>query len=443
VGPETRYALAGDVHIAYQVVGDGPVDLVLCAEFWHSIEAQWDEPSLARFLERLASFGRLISFDQRGTGISDPVAELPSLEQWMDDVRVVMDEAGSERAVLLGFGGGGMLSMLFAATHPQRTAALVLVNAFARLSWAEDYEWGRTPALEDEVVHVMRAGWGRGVLLDSVAPSRVGDEAFRQWWARYQRFGTSPGKIMSVRRMLGASDVRDVLPSIQVPTLILHRADNSFVRVEHGRYLAEHIPGARYVEVPGSDYFVFLGNADIFLGEIEKFVVSRRQAPDSERVLATVLFTDIVGSTSRAAELGDREWTALLQAHHSAVRRELSRFDGREVDTAGDGFLATFDGPARAVRCACAIRDAIASLGIEIRAGAHTGEVEVGNGGVRGLAVHIGQRVAAEAAPGEVLVSSTVRDLVAGSGIEFDDRGEHTLKGVPEQWRLFAVANET
>ncbi len=423
------------------MLGDGPVDLVLCAEFWHSIEAQWEEPSFARFLERLASFGRLISFDQRGTGISDPVAELPSLEQWMDDVRIVMDETDSERAVLLGFGGGGMLSVLFAATHPQRTAALVLVNSFARFAWAEDYPWGRAAALEEEVMHVMRTGWGRGVLLDIVAPSRVGDDTFRRWWARYQRFGTSPGKILAVRRMLNEVDVRDVLPSVQVPTLVLHRSDSSHVRVEHGRYLAEHISGARYVEIPGSDYFAFLGNSETFLIEIETFVKGLSRALETERVLATVLFTDIVGSTDRAASLGDRRWGALLEAHHTAVREQLRHFEGREIDTSGDGFLATFDGPARAVRCACAVRDAIALLGLEIRAGVHTGELELRNGGVRGLAVHIGQRVAAEAAPGEVLVSSTVRDLVAGAGIEFNERGVHALKGVPDEWRLFAVVS--
>jgi class 3 adenylate cyclase len=435
---ETRYAKDGDVHIAYQIEGDGPVDLLFNPEFWHSIEAQWGEPSFARFLERLASMGRLITYDERGTGVSDPVAEPPSLERWMDDMRVVLDEVDSERAVLLGFGGGGLLSMLFAATFPERTSALVLTNSFARLGWAEDYPWGRTPAVEEETLYVMRSGWGRGVLLDTVAPSRVGDEAFRQWWARYQRLGMTPGRIVGMRQMLMEADLRDVLPNIAVPTLVLHRADNVNIRVEHGRYLAEHIPGARYVEVPGHDYFAFLGNADVLLREIETFVEGVARAPESERVLATVLFTDIVGSTSRAAELGDERWSELLAAHHAAVRRELARFEGREVDTAGDGFFATFDGPGRAVHCACGIRDAVGPLGVEVRAGLHTGELELQGEAVRGLAVHIGQRVMAEAQPGEVLVSSTVRDLVGGSGIAFDDRGEHALKGVPEPWRLFA-----
>lgn len=439
--PETRYALSGDVHVAYQVAGEGEPDLVLVPEFWHSIEAQWEEPALAAFLRRLSSFGRLISFDQRGTGVSDPVPpkELPSLEQWLDDIRMVMDEAGSDQAVLLGFGGGGTLAMLFAATYPERTLGLVLVNGFSRMSEAADYPSGRTPALEEEIIHVMGAGWGRGVLLDLVAPSKVGDESFRRWWARYQRLGSSPGMIVQVRRMLGELDVRDVLPSIRVPTLILHRADNSLVRVEHGRYLAEHIRGAKYVEVPGSDYFAFLGNADVFLDEIERFVKGISRAPESDRVLATVVFTDIVGSTQRASDLGDRRWTDLLSAHHAVVRRELERFRGREIDTAGDGFFAVFDGPARAVRCALAIRDGVRPLGLEIRAGVHTGEVELAEEGVRGLAVHIGQRVLAQATPGEVLASSTVKDLVAGSGLAFADHGLHALRGVPEKWRLFRV----
>ena len=441
VVPETRYARSGDVHIGYQVVGEGPPDLLLVPEFWHSIEAQWDEPALAAFLQHLSSLGRLISFDQRGTGISDPVPPdaVLALEQWLEDLVAVMDEAASKQAVLLGLGGGGSLSMLFAATYPERTSGLVLVNSFPRLAQAPDYEWGRASALEGETLHVMRTGWGRGVLLDVVAPSKVGDEPFRQWWARYQRLGSSPGTIVRVRQMLDEFDVRDVLPSIRVPTLVLHRADNTFVRVEHGRYLAEHIPDARYVEVPGSDYFAFLGNAEVFLEEIERFIDGVSHAPEADRVVTTVLFTDIVGSTQRASELGDRRWTELLSAHHAVVRRELGHFRGQEVDTAGDGFFATFDGPARAVRCALAIVEGIGSLGLETRVGLHTGEVELADGARRGVAVHIGQRIVAHAGGGEVLVSSTVKDLVAGSGLVFADRGLQELKGVPEKWRLFKV----
>jgi pimeloyl-ACP methyl ester carboxylesterase/class 3 adenylate cyclase len=441
VRPETRYAKTGDIHIAYQVFGDGPVDMVLAAEFWHSIEVQWDQPDLAAFLERMGSFARLISFDQRGSGVSDPVSlrELTSLDLWMDDINVVMDEVQAESAVLYGIGGGGTMSMLFAATHPQRVSGLVLVNSFARLSRAPDYPWGRGPDLEDEALDVMRTGWGRGVFLDLVAPSRVGDEDFRRWWARYQRIGASPGTILSMRKMLAQIDVRDVLPSIRAPTLVLHRAETTWNRIEHGRYLAEHIPGAKLVEVPGVDHFFFTGNSEAFLSETEKFVAGLVGPPESDRQLSTVLFTDIVGSTELAAQVGDRRWREVLEAQRVVVRRELDRYRGLEIDTAGDGFLATFDGPGRAVQCAALLRDAVKPLGIEIRAGLHTGEVEVLSEGLAGVAVHIGQRVLAEAEPGEVLVSSTVKDLTAGSGLEFEDRGLHALKGVPEEWRLFAV----
>jgi len=416
---------------------------VLVPEFWHSIEAQWEEPSFARFLGRLGSIGRLICFDQRGTGLSDPVAldQLPSLEQWMDDVNVVMDVAGSERATLIGVAGGSLMSMLFAATYPERTTALVLVNGLARLTATDDYPWG-SGAAEADIRDDMRRSWGRGALLEYVAPSRLGDDAFCEWWARYQRLGSSPGSVLAVRTALSEMDVRPVLQSIRVPTLVLHRR-NRLIPIENGRYLAENIRGATFVELPGPDYFVFLGeSAEVAAKEIEALVAAPRAADahDGQRVLATLLFTDIVGSTKRAADVGDRRWADLLAAHHALVRRELSRFNGREVDTAGDGFFATFDGPARAIRCACAIRDAVTSLDLTIRAGLHTGELELDGGAPRGLAVHVGQRVAGEADPGEVLVSGTVRDLVAGSGIRFVDRGTHALKGVPDEWHLFAVA---
>ena len=439
--PETRYGKTGDIHIAYQVFGDGPVDMVLATEFWHSIEMQWDQPDLAAFLERMGSFARVISFDQRGSGVSDPVSlrELTSLDLWMDDINLVMDEVEAESAVLYGIGGGGTMSMLFAATHPQRVSGLVLVNSFARLSRAPDYPWGRGPDLEDEVLDVMRTGWGRGVFLDLVAPSRVGDEDFRRWWARYQRIGASPGTVLSMRKMLGQIDVRDVLPSIRAPTLVLHRAETTWNRIEHGRYLAEHIPGAELVEVPGVDHLFFIGNSEAIMSETERFVAGLVGPPESDRQLSTVLFTDIVGSTKLAAQVGDRRWREVLEAQRALVRHELERYRGLEIDTAGDGFFATFDGPGRAVKCAAALRDAVKPLGIEIRAGLHTGEVEVLSEGLAGVAVHIGQRVLAEAEPGEVLVSSTVKDLTAGSGLEFEDRGLHALKGVPEEWRLFAV----
>jgi class 3 adenylate cyclase len=439
--PETRYAKAGDIHIAYQVFGEGPIDIVLATEFWHSIEVMWDQPDLAAFLERMGSFGRVIAFDQRGSGVSDPVSlqEVTSLELWMDDIEVVMNEVGSESAVFYGLGGGGTMAMLYAATYPQRVSGLVLVNSFARLMRAPDYPGGRAPELEEEVLDVMRTGWGRGVFLDLLAPSRVGDEQFRQWWARYQRVGASPGTVLSMRKMFALIDIREVLPSIRAPTLVLNRAQSRFYGVEHGRYLAEHIPGARIVEVPGVDYFSFLGDPEPILRETERFVAGLATPPESDRQLSTVLFTDIVESTKLASELGDRRWRELLADQRTLVRRELERYHGREIDTAGDGFLATFDAPARAVRCASVLRDAVRDLGIEIRAGLHTGEVEVLDDGLAGVAVHLGQRVLAEASPGEVLVSSTVKDLAVGSGLEFEDRGLHALKGVPEEWRLFAV----
>jgi pimeloyl-ACP methyl ester carboxylesterase/class 3 adenylate cyclase len=441
VAPQTRYAKAGDIHIAYQVFGDGPIDMVMATEFWHSIEVQWDQPDLARYLDRLGALARVISFDQRGSGVSDPVSldEVTSLELWMDDIQTVMDEVGSESAVFYGIGGGGTMAMLYAATYPQRVSGLVLVNTFARLMRAPDYPWGRAPELEEEVMDVMRTGWGHGVFLDLLAPSRVGDQEFRQWWARYQRIGASPGTVLTMRQMFAQFDVRDVLPSIRAPALVLHRAQSPFYRIEHGRYLAEHIPGARFVEVPGADYFSFLGDSELVLSEIESFVSGLTAPPDADRQLSTVLFTDIVGSTQLASEIGDQRWRTVLEEQRKLVRRELDRFHGREIDTAGDGFFATFDGPARAVRCACVLRDAVRDLGIEIRAGLHTGEVEVLGEGLAGVAVHIGQRVLAEASPGEVLVSSTVQDLAVGSGLEFEDRGSRALKGVADEWRVFAV----
>jgi pimeloyl-ACP methyl ester carboxylesterase/class 3 adenylate cyclase len=439
--PVTNYAKSGDVHIAYQVIGEGPIDLVYVAEFMNSIEAQWEEPRYRRYLERIASFSRLICFDPRGKGLSDPVAldQLPTLEQWMDDVRVVMTSARSERAALLGVAGGGMMSMLFAATYPEQVEALVLVNAYARLTEAVDHPSGAALQREEDVVREMQYGWGRGILLERVAPSMTGDPAFRTWFGRYQRLGASPGTVIAMRRLIQQTDVRHVLPSIHVPTLIVHRTENWWVDVQQGRYLAEHIPGAKLVEVPGVDYFPFLGDADAVLDPIEEFLTGSRHPVDKHRVLATVLFTDIVGSTERAAALGDRRWRELLDQHDEVVRQVLRQFQGREIDTAGDGFLATFDGPGRGVRAAQAIATAIRDLGLEVRAGLHTGEIEIADTGVRGIAVHIGARVAAEAGPGEVVVSGTVKDLVAGSGIDFEDRGVHSLKGVPGEWHLYAA----
>ena len=439
--PETRYARSKDGHVAYQVVGDGPLDVVFIPSWMTNMDALWEEPSLARFLRRLATFSRLLCFDKRGTGVSDPVplAAIPTLEQWNDDVRAVMDTVGSKRAALLGVAEGGPMAVLFAATYPERTSALVLVDTSARLLRDVDYGFGfpaeRLPLLLERA----EEAWGTGKNVDVLAPSIAHDERFRRWYARYERLAMAPGAFIALYATMFEVDVRHVLPAIRVPTLVLHRSGDRHIRVGHGRYLAEHIPGAKYVELPGEDHVFFVGDTEAMLGEIEEFLTGVRPVPEIDRVLATVLFTDIVGSTERAATLGDRAWRALLDSHHGIVRRELERHRGREVKTMGDGFLATFDGPARAVRCACAIRDGVRPFGIEIRAGLHTGECELMGEDVGGIAVHIGARVAGSAGPGEVVVSSTVKDLVAGSGLRFADRGMHSLHGVPGDWRLFAV----
>jgi pimeloyl-ACP methyl ester carboxylesterase len=441
--PETRYAKSGDVHIAYQVVGDGPIDLVEVPGWLSHLEYSWEEPRFARFLLRLASFSRLIRFDKRGTGLSDrvSVSDLPTLEQRMDDVRAVMDAVGSERAALFGASEGGPMSVMFAATYPERTTALVLYASYACRRRSPDYPWGRTPDEEEAFFRATEEDYAGLADLRTRVPSGVDDARFRQWFSTWRRLSASPGAAVALARMNAQIDVRDILPTIRVPTLVLHRTGDQTMPVGHGRYLAQHIPGASYVELPGDDHGHPFGDADAILDQIEQFLTGRRHAVEPDRVLATVLFTDIVGSTERLAELGDRRWGELLDGHHAAVRRELARFRGREVHTAGDGFLATFDGPARAARCAVAITQAVRSVGLEVRAGVHTGEVELMGDDIGGIAVHTGARVAAEAGPGEVLVSSTVKDLVAGSGITFEDRGSHVLKGVPGEWRLFAVAS--
>ncbi|WP_114945320.1 adenylate/guanylate cyclase domain-containing protein [Microvirga calopogonii] len=434
--PETRYAKSGDIHIAYQIIGGGPLDLVFVPGFISHVEWFWEEPTCAGFFARLASFARLILFDKRGTGLSDRVAHVPTLEQRMDDVRAVLDAAGSERAAILGVSEGGPMSVLFAATYPERTAALVLYGTFAEFS-----SWVATPQDLEHILAYMDASWGTGASLPRFAPSVADDERFQHWWARHERLGASPGAAMALMRMNSEIDVRPVLPVVHVPTLVLHRRDDVNITVIAGRHIAQQIPGAKYIELAGRDHVPWIGDADAMLNEIQEFLTGVRHVPEPDRVLATVLFIDVVGSTERAAALGDRRWRDQLESYYHSVRQELGRFKGREISTVGDGVLATFDGPARAIRCACAIRDAVHQLGLEIRAGLHTGECEVLAGGadVGGIAVHIGARVAAIAAPGEVLVSSTVKDLVAGSGLQFQDRGARTLKGVPSKWRLFAV----
>jgi class 3 adenylate cyclase len=436
--PETRYAKSGDVNIAYQVVGDGPVDLVLVPGFVSHLDLDWEEPRYAHFLGRLASFSRLIIFDKRGTGLSDRPGGLPDLETRMDDVRAVLDAAGSEQAALFGYSEGGPMCVLFTATYPERTSSLVLYGTYAkRQDPDDDYPWASTPAERRAHAEEIERNWGTDAHLGSMAPNA--DAALRAWWARRSRAAASPGAARDLILMNSQIDVRAVLPTIRVPTLVLHRTGDRDARPEEGRYIGEHTPGARFVELPGEDHFVSI-DADEILDEVEEFLTGTRPAREPDRVLATVLFTDIVGSSQRATDLGDRAWRQLLGRHHAAVRRQLERFQGREVDTAGDGFLAAFDGPARAVRCGCAISEAVGELGLEVRAGLHTGEVELTEERVTGIAVHTGARVAALAAPGEVLVSSTVKDLVAGSGIRFEDRGEHELKGVGA-WRLYSVVD--
>jgi len=441
--PRTRYAKIGDSYVGYQVVGDGPIDLVYHAGWYSHIEHQWSEGSLARFLGRLASFSRLIVFDRRGHGISDPIdPDDMTLEQWIEDTTAVMDAVGSERAVMVGTTEAGPMQILHAATHPERTSALVLINTSACAGRKPDYPWGMPEAYQERAAEMMRDLMlttddielelyqrALGVRSNDVDPADT---------LRLTRYATSPGMIYRLMRTSLQSDVRHILPMVHVPTLILHKADQAFMRADHGRYLAEHIDGARYVELPGSELMPFFGDQRPFLDEIEEFVTGVRPVHEPDRVLSTVLFTDIVSSTERAVAEGDRRWLEMLERHNAVVRRELDRHRGRAVHTAGDGFLATFDGPARAVRCACDIATQVAGLGLNVRAGVHTGEIELVGDDVAGIAVHIGRRVSDLAGPGEVLVSRTVVDLVAGSGLEFDARGEHDLKGAGT-WALYAV----
>ena len=432
--PETRYAKSRDVHIAYQVFGDGPVNLVLAPPFVSNIENYWDEPDFSRWLLRLATYARIVMLDKRGTGMSDRVTELPGLDERMDDVRAALDAAGMDQAALLGISEGGPLTALFAATYPDRCRALVLYGTFARFA-----SWLPTPEALAAYLDYIDQAWGSGGSLPMFAPSRQHDPAFQRWWGRFERLGASPAAAIALMRMNSQIDISGILSTIRVPTLVIHRTDDVTIDVEGGRYLAEHIPGARYVELPGTDHIPFVDqNAMEIADLIGEFLTGSRTPVAADTVLATVLFTDIVGSTEKAVSLGDRRWRDLLDNHHAIIRRNLQRFRGREIDTVGDGFLAIFDGPARGVRCACAIADDIRSLGIDVRAGLHTGECEIMDDKVGGIAVHIGARVAALAGPGEVLVSSTVKDLGAGTGLRFGDRGSQSLKGVPDQWRIFA-----
>jgi pimeloyl-ACP methyl ester carboxylesterase len=435
----TRYAKNGSVHIAYQVLGSGPVDLVYIPGIFTHLEHQWDEPSFARFLRRLASFTRLLLLDPRGIGLSDRAAELPLFEDQMDDLRAVLDAVGSERAVVFGVSQGGPMAVLFAATHPDRTAGLILYGTYPTVKSDPDMPWGRSEAWIAEYLRQLDEQWGTGSFGAQVAPSRAGDRTFRAWWARLERVAAGPGNAMAYARANLQVDVRPVLPAISVPTLVLHRRDDTYRDARNATYISERIAGSRLVELDGVDHLPFVGDADALVDEIQEFLTGTRSAPEPDRILATILFTDIADSTRRAVELGDRAWRGVLEEHRTAVRRELERFRGKEVETAGDGFLATFDGPARAIMCAIASLQSVRSLGLELRAGLHTGEVELSGPGLAGIGVHIGARIAALAEPGQILVSGTVKDLVAGSGIEFDAMGPRELKGVPGEWPIYAV----
>jgi pimeloyl-ACP methyl ester carboxylesterase len=431
--PVTRYAKSGDVHVAYQVFGEGP-DLVVAPGFVSHIENYWDEPHFARSLSKLSNFCRVVLFDKRGTGLSDRVAHLPHMDERMDDLRAVMDAVGIERAHLFGISEGGSLATLFAASHPERTQSLVLYGSFARFR-----HWIGTDQAWDALMKYMDEAWGSGKSLPAFAPSKANDPAIQQWWGKFERLGASPSAAIALMRMNREIDISGILHSINVPTLVIHCMGDTLVTVEGGRELAAGIPRARLVEIPGTDHLFFLDDdaSDRMLAEMQEFLTGARSAPVVDRVLATVVFEDIVGSTKRADAHGDRAWRDLLESHDKTVRRELSRFRGREVKSLGDGFLATFDGPARAIHCASAIRDSLRGFDVPVRIGLHTGEVELAENDVRGIAVHIASRVAQLGGADDVLVSRTVKDLVAGSGIKFEDFGAHALKGIPEPWQVF------
>lgn len=437
--PETKYAHSGDVSIAYQVIGSGPLDLVYVMGWVSNIEYYWQDPAMNRFLKRLSSFARLIVFDKRGTGLSDKVTSLPTLEQRMDDVRAVMDAVGSQKAALLGVSEGGPMCCLFAATCPERTTALIMYGSYARRIWSPDYPWAPTPEERQVFYDAIKNGWGGVVDLDTLAPTMMQNAPFKKWWAAYLRHSASPADALALAKMNTEIDTRPILPAIHVPALILHRTHDMDISVEGSRYMAQQIPNARFVELPGNDHLLWVGDTEKLLNEIELFLTGELHPFEPDRILTTCLFTDIVDSTAAVQSMGDERWRVLLQRHNDIVRNQLAHFKGREVKTTGDGFLATFDGPARAVRCACAIRDQVRELGIEIRAGLHTGECDVIDNDISGISVHTTERIMSQAMPGEVLSSNTVKDLVAGSGIRFEKKGVFSLKGIAGEWEIYAV----
>lgn len=440
--PETLYAKKGDTHIAYQVVGEGDLDLVLVSAWFSHVDARWEIAGFAHYLRRLAAFSRLISFDKHGIGLSDPLPldRLPPLEEWMDDVRAVMDAASSERAAVMGANEGATMAALFAASYPERVSALVLANATGRLAWAPDHPSGLRPEALDGLEQLVEQTWGRGDVMAALNPSIADDEEALRAWGRFLRLCASPAVAAAVVRTIFELDIRDILPTISVPTLVVNRRGNPLIPGESGRDVASRIPTARFVEVSGDDYGLAIGDVDIVIDEVEEFLTGTRHRLAGDRVLATVLFTDIVDSTKRAVELGDDHWREVLAAHEELAEREVAQFSGVISDFTGDGLLATFDGPARAVRCAFALRDRLRTLGLEMRAGVHIGEIERRDNRLAGIGVHIASRILSLAGPGEVLVSRTVRDLVAGSGLTFGDRGTHALKGVPDEWQVLAAS---
>ncbi len=438
--PEIKYAKSADVHIAYQIIGNGPIDLVLVPGWVSNIEIFWEEPALVRFLQRLSSFSRLILFDKRGTGLSDRVYDTPTLEERMDDVRAVMDTVRSERAVLVGYSEGGPMCSLFAATYPERTSSLIMIGSYARRFKTPDHPWGITHEEFKGFLKQIETNWGKAVDLESLAPSLVEDPIFRQWWARFLRLSASPATAIALLKMNCEIDVRKILPTIRVPTLIIHAEGDSVMNVEEGRYIYENIPGANFEVIPSEDHLPWVGCPELILDKIEEFVAGSISKSNINRVLYTVMFTDIATSTELASQVGDRQWQNILKAHHKAVRHEVSVYAGREIDNAGDGFFIAFDGPARAIHCALAIRKALQEIQLSVRIGIHIGECEVIGEKLTGIAVHIGARISNKAEPGHILVSQTVKDLVAGSGNKFIDMGTHSLKGVPEKWHLYQVA---
>jgi pimeloyl-ACP methyl ester carboxylesterase len=439
VEPETRYAASDEAQVAYQVVGEGPRDLVLAPGFVSNLDLAWEQPSYERFMQRLAAFTRVIVFDKRGSGLSDPVDKAATLEERMDDLRAVMDAVGCERADVFGWSEGAALAALFGASRPDRVASLVLYGAFAAGTPKEGYPWALAPEVWTVPQWDGKEIWGQGTSLMVLAPSRLNDDALVRWWGRFERQSMSPRMAREVLLLDAELDIRDVVPNIRVPTLIVHRTGD-VLPIEGARWMAEQIPDARFVELPGDDHWPWITDPDQIVDEVEEFLTGARTDREPDRALATVLFTDIVRSTEHAATLGDKRWRELLEHHDRVVRRELARHRGLAIKTTGDGVLATFDGPARGIKCAKAICDEVRLLGIDVRAGLHTGECELRDGDVGGIAVHIGARVASMAGPGEVLVSGTVKDLVVGSGLAFTDRGTHSLKGAPGEWRLYALA---